>query len=188
MPQRIALIAHDATPNAVVQELQAHVTLTRPDVLSLRYSLRGDMSHIRVAVAGTELPGRTDGLWKHTCFEAFIRPDTAQDKYYELNFSTTKQWAGYLFTSYREGMTPLDLPADPDIFVTQTPRNLELDAVVKLPSELAEHLQPGSEHSRLRLAVTAVVEEDSGRLCYWSAKHPQGKPDFHHPDGYIIEL
>jgi hypothetical protein len=180
MPQRIALIAHDATQSAVVQELQAHVTLTRPDVLSLRYSLWGDMSRIRVAaaVAGTELPGRTDGLWKHTCFEAFIRPDPSQDEYYELNFSAAKQWAAYRFTAYRAGMAPLELPGAPEISVRQTLQNLELEVAVKLPFEL----------SRPAIAVAAVVEEDSGRLCYWSARHPPGKPDFHHADGYVIEL
>lgn len=178
MPQRIALIAHDATQSAVVQELQAHVTLTRPDVLSLRYSLRGDLSRTRVAVAGTELPGRTDGLWKHTCFEAFIRPDPSQDEYYELNFSAAKQWAAYRFTAYRAGMAPLELPGAPEISVRQTLQNLELEVAVKLPFEL----------SRPAIAVAAVVEEDSGRLCYWSARHPPGKPDFHHADGYVIEL
>ena len=178
MPQRVALIAHDTTPCPVLQDLQVHIALASSDVLSLRFSLQGEMSHIRVAAAGTVPPGRTDGLWKHTCFEAFIRPDASYDGYYELNFSAAKQWAAYRFTSYREGMVPLELPGDPEISGTQTPHSLELNVAVKLASEFR-----GS-----KLALSAVVEDESGRLCYWSARHPQGKPDFHHPDGYIIEL
>ena len=182
MPQRIALIAHDTTPSTVVRGLQAQVALSRPDLLSVHYSLQGDMPHIRVPVAGALPPGRTDGLWKHTCFEAFIRPDDSHG-YYELNFSAAKQWAAYRFSTYREGMTPVELPREPDISVRQTPHNLELDVNVALPFELG-----GPLHPRPRLALAAVVEEDSGRLCYWSARHPQGRPDFHHPDGYLIEL
>jgi hypothetical protein len=183
----VELAAHSATQSAAVQSLQVHITASHQGVLSLRYTLQGDMSRIRVAAAGTVPPGRTDGLWQHTCFEAFIRSDDSQ-VYYELNFSPAQQWAAYRFEAYRQGMKPAELREPPAIRVRQTPHNLELDAIVALPFEYgsgADEL-PGS--ARLRLALTAVVEEDSGRLCYWSARHPQGKPDFHHPDGYVIEL
>jgi hypothetical protein len=153
----------------------------------LRYCLQADMARIRVAFEGTVAPGRTEGLWKHTCFEAFIRPDESQG-YYELNFSAAKQWAAYHFDAYREGMTPVELPEPPTISVTQTPQNLELDAIVALPFEYAKGAKEMRGSVRPGLALTAVVEEDSGRLCYWSARHPPGKPDFHHSDGYVFEL
>jgi hypothetical protein len=25
-------------------------------------------------------------------------------------------------------------------------------------------------------------------MSYWSLEHPPGKPDFHHPDGFTMEL
>ena len=40
----------------------------------------------------------------------------------------------------------------------------------------------------LQLALAAVIEDHRGRLSYWALEHPVGKPDFHHPDGYTIEL
>ena len=41
---------------------------------------------------------------------------------------------------------------------------------------------------RCKLALTAVVEDDNGTLSYWALKHAPGKPDFHHPDGFVLEL
>jgi hypothetical protein len=45
-----------------------------------------------------------DGLWKHTCFEVFLR-DPAGIGYAEFNFSPSTEYAGYGFTRYREGMS-----------------------------------------------------------------------------------
>jgi len=40
----------------------------------------------------------------------------------------------------------------------------------------------------LRLALAAVVEDERGMLSYWALRHPAGKPDFHHPDAFALEL
>jgi hypothetical protein len=148
-------------------------------LLTLRYKLQADMSRIRLRPE--TVPSRAEGLWKHTCFEAFIQP-SGMSGYYELNFSPTRQWAVYGFEGYREGMRPIDLSSLPAIAVRKDPRQLELEATFSLPSAAA------GAASSCRLALTAVVEEDNGRLCYWSARHPQGKPDFHHADNFVLEL
>jgi hypothetical protein len=33
-----------------------------------------------------------------------------------------------------------------------------------------------------------VVEDQSGKLSYWAVRHPPGKPDFHHPDCFALDL
>jgi len=38
-----------------------------------------------------------------------------------------------------------------------------------------------------RLGLSAVIEEAGGRKSYWALAHPQGKPDFHHADGFACE-
>jgi hypothetical protein len=38
------------------------------------------------------------------------------------------------------------------------------------------------------VALAAVIEADTGELSYWSLQHAPGKPDFHHPDGFTLEL
>ena len=40
----------------------------------------------------------------------------------------------------------------------------------------------------LRLGLCAVIEEESGVLSYWALKHRPGRPDFHHPDGFVLEI
>ena len=40
----------------------------------------------------------------------------------------------------------------------------------------------------LRLALAAVLEDQQGALSYWALAHPPGKPDFHHPVGFTLEL
>ena len=40
----------------------------------------------------------------------------------------------------------------------------------------------------LRLALSAVIETEDGRIHYFAAAHPPGQPDFHHPDCFALEL
>jgi len=35
---------------------------------------------------------------------------------------------------------------------------------------------------------STTFEETNGRLSYWALAHPPGKPDFHHPDCFALEL
>ncbi|MFL6601224.1 MAG: DOMON-like domain-containing protein [Steroidobacteraceae bacterium] len=173
-------MAHPTTQSDAIKSLDVQLSVLSPGVLTLGYALRADMSRIRVGAEG--VPGPADHLWKHTCFEMFIQPRGSRG-YYEFNFSPTKQWALYRFDSYRQGMTPMDAANPPEISIRKTSDTLELLATFPLP------ISAGMDAAqRPRLALTAVVEEDSGRLCYWSARHPQGKPDFHHPDGFIFDL
>ena len=79
------------------------VEIVRPCANSfvLCYFVTGEISDLRFPAAVAA--ARTEGLWRHTCFEAFIRtsPGTA---YYEFNFAPSTQWAAYRFRSYRSGM------------------------------------------------------------------------------------
>lgn len=177
---QIFLSAHPTTQCDSIQRLDVRLSFQSPGFLTLFYTLRADMSRIRVGAEVTPAPA--DGLWKHTCFEAFLRPGESQG-YYEFNFSPTRQWAVYRFDAYREGMTPMDLATPPEISTHKAADHLELQATFPLPFSA-----DAGAARRTKLALAAVVEEDSGRLCYWSGRHPQGKPDFHHADGFAFEL
>ena len=39
-----------------------------------------------------------------------------------------------------------------------------------------------------RIGLSAVIEEQDGTISYWALRHAAGKPDFHHPDGFAMEL
>ena len=124
-------------------------------------------------------PARVDELWRHTCFEAFIRAAPG-GSYYEFNFAPSTQWAAYRFDGYRSGMRVAAEIGAPKIEVESTRECYTLRASLELP-EL-----PSS--SGWRLALSAVIEEANGRKSFWALAHPPGKPDFHHPDCFAGEL
>jgi hypothetical protein len=98
---RQSLKAH---PNSLcIAATNIEVEVMRPCAgsLLLSYLVTGRISDLRIppAVAAT----RTDELWRHTCFEAFLC-DSPGPGYYEFNFSPSTQWAAYWFDSYRSGM------------------------------------------------------------------------------------
>lgn len=145
----------------------------------LRYLLKGEVGRIRVGAAAA--PVRTDGLWKSTCFEAFVRA-RGQAAYHELNFSLSSAWAAYSFDDYRVGMQ--DASACVETTVAAERRDLMvLTARVDLAMALKPHLD-----ARWELGLSAIIEEEDGRKLYWALAHPPGAPDFHHPLCFALEL
>lgn len=175
-----ALVCYPTTLSGAVRGVDIRLVREPSGSLTLRYVLRADMLHVRVPPTASST--RADGLWAHTCFEAFIAPETG-GAYYELNFSPSFQWAIYSFAAYRQGMSPTEVTVPPKLSVRTFDDRLELDATLGL-----DDLKGLRAAHTLKLAVTAVVEDDSGTLSYWSLKHAPGKPDFHHTDGFALEL
>ena len=140
----------------------------RGSTLLLRYRLVGDTGGLLLAAPSA--PRRTDGLWRHSCFEAFVR-SAGGEAYRELNFSPSTEWAAYRFDGYRSGMAELE--AQPRIVRTTH----GLDAAVELGS-------PGTWH----LGLSAVLEARNGTISYWALRHPPGRPDFHHRDCFALQL
>lgn len=169
------LLPHPDFPCRILGGLTVDAARPAPNVLQLRYSLSG------VAV-GLVLPAaapaaRTDELWRHTCLEAFVILP-GEPGYRELNLSPGGPWAAYRFDGYREGMANADIPA-PHVTTNRDGDTLDLSAAwtLDLPSDLP-----------WQLAVTAVIEAADGSVSYWSLRHPAGRPDFHHADGFVLEL
>jgi hypothetical protein len=177
----IPLLAHPHTPGEAVRRLAAQAEAARPDSLRFLYLLEAELEHIRIPAPVAE-GGRADQLWAHTCFEAFVAFDESPH-YLELNFSPSGQWAAYRFESYRQGMAPAALPAAPRIALRRNASGLELQAEVSLSGtpEAPNSSGKSSADRRLRISLSAVVEDLEGRLSYWALRHPPGRPDFHHP-------
>jgi len=77
----------------------------------------------------------------------------------------------------------VDVEHAPSIAVQRAEDRLILTARMDL-----EPLSDLDRNRRLRLAVSAVIEELDGRISYWALAHPPGKPDFHHADGFVVML
>jgi hypothetical protein len=154
---------------------------TQSDGLRLHYSLVGDIDSLRLPAPAAPVP--TDGLWRHTCFEAFVAADGAA-AYQEFNFSPSTAWAAYRFSGERERDTTAEtlrrvLLVPPQ--VQNAPRLLTLTARVPLDA------LPRSP-AVLSLGLSAVIEELSGHRSYWALHHPLPRPDFHHRNGHTLRL
>ena len=165
----VSLLPHPASPRAglAVTVDQA----CRADRLWLRFIVEGDSDAIEWPRKAPAV--RTDGLWQHTCFEVFVRTG---DGYVEYNLSPSDAWATYAFSAYREGMSPADQVIDVH-GLDGGERCVALEAVIDLPSDATGPI-----------AVSAVIEATDGSLSYWALAHPSDKPDFHHPDSFVLEL
>ncbi len=173
---KVSLIPHPQTPGP---DIKIAVSVGRPRRLglSLDYEITGD-------IAGLHIPGwvrwsRADDLWRTTCFEAFIaRPEGG---YLEFNQSPSGQWAVYAFDGYREGM--------------RHQPGVEIRNGVREQDEGRLHVAGVLDLDRMnlgegpwRLGLSAVIEATDGAISYWALAHPSDKPDFHHPDSFVLEL
>jgi len=183
---RQPLRLHPASFCAPVTRIEVEIARPRAGYLVLAYVVTGKIGDLAMPLPAAA--ARTDELWRHTCFEAFVRGSLG-GPYYEFNFAPSTQWAAYQFGNYRSGMRVATGIGDPRIAVASSPERYVLQASL----ELDELLLPASERGRARdatwgLGLSAVIEEAGGRQSYWALAHPQGKPDFHHSDCFAIEL
>jgi hypothetical protein len=130
----------------------------------------------RFVIPETPEQRRADGLWKRTCFEAFLRAE-GEDGYREWNFAPSGQWAAYVFASYREGMVPAEVAAPPYIRMEDNFTWWALGATIGVDAALT-----------WQLGLSAVLEEQDGTKSYWALTHPSDRPDFHHPDCFVARL
>jgi hypothetical protein len=180
-PRRVELIRHPGTAAAgIVRRIDVEISTTAEGALRLRYFVDGEVS--RIAVPPPAPSRQVDGLWRHTCFEAFIAGQTST-AYCEFNFAPSTEWAVYGFTSYREGMAQLEHTIPPLVTASITDDRIALEAIVPRETLLA---LPGD--SMLRLGLAAVIERADGGRSYWALTHPGERPDFHDPEGFVLRI
>jgi hypothetical protein len=173
------LVCHPGAGNPAVRILRASASLLPGGALFFAFALQGELAGLRIP--GAASGGRTDGLWRHTCFEGFIAGGTGT-AYVEFNFSPAGQWAAYAFRAYREGMASL-AGAAPDIVVRRGSDWIELEATVA-PHAISAALGQSPQVAGL----SAVIEDAAHDLTYWALRHPSGVPDFHHRESFALRL
>jgi hypothetical protein len=173
---RLALSVHPDSLGSAVSGINVEVTRPRAGSLVLNYVVSGRIGDLRIPAAVAS--ARTDELWRHTCFEAFIRTSPGA-AYFEFNFAPSTQWAAYRFDGRRSGMRAAEISA-PRIEMHPSRACYMLQASLDL-----DHLQTGEPW---RIGLATIIEEMSGDRSYWALAHPPGKADFHHPDGFALEL
>src|SRR5581483_8219121 len=159
------LTCHPAAESPAVRGVTARVSWAPDSALALTYTLTGDCSRLRIP--STRPQARVDGLWRRTCFEMFVSAEGSA-AYWEFNFSPSGEWAAYQFHNYRNRAPDGEKVAPPKIVTRRTTDRLALDARLRLP--------PSPSIRSLRLALSAVVEDEEPRLPYWAIKNALLKP------------
>jgi hypothetical protein len=173
---RESLRLHPDSLCVAATHVEAEIACPRRGSLVLSYFVSGRISNL--CMPPIVAAARADELWRHTCFEAFVR-SSAGPAYYEFNFAPSTQWAAYRFSGYRSGMRVATEIGAPLIDVQSSAEGYTLQAELEL-----DWLSSPS----WRLGLAAVLEETSGRKSYWALAHPPGKADFHHADCFTLEL
>jgi hypothetical protein len=181
--------------------VEVEIARASPRVLQLSYVLLGAPRKIRMKPREQD---RGDPLWRHTCLEAFLRPGGGEG-YLEVNLSPSGEWGAYSFTRYREGMEATRAAALSGVDSETRMRPMEAGERARLESvgfDTRQRFEPSFFLLKAQLTfdvslpldvpwhlgLSAVIEERNGRISYWALRHPPGKPDFHHPDCFALEL
>jgi hypothetical protein len=158
-----------------VRRIEARILSLDDNWLRLRWRIEGCAELVLPPFAGK---GRADELWRTTCFEFFLMPES-QGGYIELNLAPSERWAAYAFSAYREGMSEHAMPREPDCTMRVCNDLAIFDVAV--PAQTLP-IMPW------RYGLSAVIEEEGGVISYWAIAHPPGKPDFHHPTCFAATL
>jgi hypothetical protein len=172
------LIRHPATACDPIRRIGVEATRTG-DALALSFSIDGEVSRLALPVSGP--PQRVDGLWKHSCFEAFLQSD-AGEGYVEFNFSSSGAWAAYRFAGRRRGRESPGLTA-PRMEVRRRPDSLAMNIQISLAG-----VADFPRSAPIAAGLAAVIEDEHGVLSYWALAHGSAQPDFHDPATFTLRL
>lgn len=167
----------------MVRSVEAGVSRSPGGGLVFFYRLCGDMARLLIPPPQSET--RNDGLWEHTCFEAFIAV-AGKPAYREFNFSPSGQWAAYAFSGYRQPEAAPFSTQPLQISTRLSAGRLELTAVIS-----GDILPRAATAAGLQIGLSAVIESTDtveGCRSYWALKHPAARPDFHHRDAFVLEF
>lgn len=159
-------------------QISVEATRLAPGRLRLWYIVTGAVDLLKVPAHAK--PSREDGLWHHTCCEAFVLSGSGT-AYREINLSPSSQWAAYDFSNYRHGGANAAMAA-PVISISETRgKRFALGADVHFESDAIAG-------APWRLGLSAVIEEKSGARSWWALKHVSDKPDFHQLDSFMLAI
>ena len=150
------MIHHSNTPCLAVRSLESTATFDKNGCLKLSYILVGEPQTI--ITPPMKKSSSADGLWEHTCFEAFICIQ-GEKMYHEYNFSPSTQWAAYAFSDYRKRKEWVASQA-PIICVEKSSKQLKLDVILDI-NDLPKSL----DKKPLQLGLTAVIESADGIIA-----------------------
>lgn len=167
MPQcRINLVPFSWEDSASAPSIEV-VVQQSPSALVLNFIIQDPTDLIEWPSLSTS-PTRKNHLWKETCFELFFTTSTASHtNYREWNFSPSKDWQAYDFSSYRAPLPPRLAQTDCTPLISIRPGRMQI--------ELENLFLPEDSF----VNFTAMIKLRDGQLVAYAAKHPRDGADFH---------
>jgi len=171
------MIRHPAAGSEAVRRIAVEAARAA-DALDISFHIEGEMSLL--AMPAARAAQRSDGLWRHSCFEAFLQGGGGKG-YVEFNFSPSGAWAAYRFSARRSGRESPMLTA-PRTEIRLGPDWLTMD--IRLSADAI------AEFTGMPIAAgfAAVIEDRHGALSWWALAHRAAAPDFHDPATFTLRL
>jgi hypothetical protein len=171
---------HPATPCDAVRRFAVAIEpALLPRELDIQFRIQGDLGRLRLPER--RIPRRRDGLWQHSCFEAFLQPD-GSESYHEFNFAPSGDWSAWRFGGRRSRQSTPEMPAPRIAF------HRHADACALIATLPISALPELAGAAGLRAGIAAVVEAADGTLSYWALAHGGEKPDFHDPSSFALRV
>lgn len=148
--------------------------------LLVHYYISGDSGLVVPSLLSPATRQRADELWRHTCFEAFVKP-AGGEAYWEFNVVPSWDWQVYALSGYRAGRRPAEDIGTPSVEGRYGRDRWELRAHWALAGIVPDN-------GLWRIGLCAVIEDKDGAISYWALQHPPGQPDFHHASAFALEL
>lgn len=175
-----SLLIHPSQRGSPVRSISACVVRHQDDTLAFAFRCEARMTEM--AIPSPRRAGHADGLWRHTCCEAFLTVPGSK-AYHEFNFSPSGEWAHYAFTDIRcRNPDVPSLPCPPMVRFCQDGQGFELSAEVPAANLSFAHGQV------LLLGIAAVIEDFAGQCTHWALTHAGAAPDFHCRQTFLLEL
>lgn len=153
--------------------IKGDLQLISEDTVEINFSWVDKKNLISFAKAPISM--RATKLWEQTCFEVFIQP-VGGSRYFEINLTAQKAWNVFEFTDYRSPQPPQEFAKAE--MLNFTVGEQQLKAQIKFAEENFE---------KIKLSICAVVMLNGLPVTYWSTKHTDQKPNFHHFESLFIE-
>ncbi len=172
--QSLTLMPHPANPGDAISRIIA-IARRRRGEISVSFRALGRIDDVLWPIVMPS--GFSEGLWRHSCFEAFVGV-TDDPGYVELNMSPSRRWAAYRFDGYRNGMRRAEaVPIRSFIWYRSNATLMTRFAMPDLP-----------QAAEWRLGLSAVIETRDGERHYFALDHAPGNPDFHNSDCFTARL
>lgn len=191
------LIPFHPSPYPLVFDVEASLQPKSPSLvlLSIAYHVTGEaINEINLLSEPLTQSERAHDLWKNTCFEWFLKTNTASSsRYWEFNAAPTGAWNFYELASYRAPLRESPFLSHPKFQSQFTPGDSSSNSSrysFLFQGELNPLLMESSPKDSMvfQLAITSVIKWKSDAVSYYSLRHPKEKPDFHSPEGFVLSL